>query len=128
MASTDIAAPLKLSLRGVAAALRKREISPVELTRLALAQIEADEPRLNAYVRLTADQALAAAHQAEREMAAGMDRGELHGVPVAVKDLYDMAGLPTTACDSRSTQAELTLAKWSWRTCELQVVGRPAMS
>ena len=39
MASTDIAAPLKLSLRGVAAALRKREISPVELTRLALAQI-----------------------------------------------------------------------------------------
>ena len=86
MASTDIAAPLTLRLRGVAAALRKREISPVELTRLALAQIEADEPRLNAYVRLTADLALAAAHQAEREMAAGMDRGELHGVPVAVND------------------------------------------
>ncbi len=100
MTSTDIAAPLTLSLRGVAAALRKREISPVELTRLALARIEADEPRLNAYVRLTADHALAAAHQAEREMAAGMDRGELHGVPVAVKDLYDMTGLPTT-CSSR---------------------------
>ena len=100
MTGTDIAAPLTLSLRGVATALRKREISPVELTRLALAQIEADEPRLNAYVRLTADHALAAAHQAEREMAAGMDRGELHGVPVAVKDLYDMAGLPTT-CSSR---------------------------
>ena len=91
---------LNLSLREVAAALRDRQISPVELTRLSLEQIAADEPRLNAYVCLTADRAMAAAGQAEREINSGQYRGELHGVPVAVKDLYDIAGLPTT-CSSR---------------------------
>ena len=91
---------LNLSLREIAGALRARKISPVELTRASLARIETDEPRLSAYVRLTAERALAAAAQAEREIMAGQWRGELHGVPVAVKDLYDIAGLPTT-CSSR---------------------------
>jgi aspartyl-tRNA(Asn)/glutamyl-tRNA(Gln) amidotransferase subunit A len=91
---------LRLSLREAAAALRERKLSPVELTRMALDRIAADEPKLNAYVRLTEARALAAARQAESEILAGNWRGELHGVPVAVKDLYDMAGLPTT-CSSR---------------------------
>lgn len=91
---------LRLSLREVAAAIKAREVSPVELTRQSLERVAADEPRLNAFVRMTADLALAAARQAEREIASGGWRGELHGVPVAVKDLYDMAGLPTT-CSSR---------------------------
>ena len=92
--------PLDLSLREVSRALRSRELSPVELTRQSLAQIAADEPRLNAYVCVTTDLAMAAAQQAEREIAAGNWRGELHGVPIAIKDLYDMAGLATT-CSSR---------------------------
>lgn len=91
---------LQLSLREVAGALRERKLSPVELTRMSLERIAADEPKLNAFVRVTADRAMAAARQAEREILAGQWRGELHGVPVAVKDLYDMAGLPTT-CSSK---------------------------
>jgi aspartyl-tRNA(Asn)/glutamyl-tRNA(Gln) amidotransferase subunit A len=91
---------LNMSLRQAARAIRDRKLSPVELARMSLERISADEPKLNAYVRLTEERALAAAHQAEREIAAGIDRGELHGVPVAVKDLYDMAGLPTT-CSSK---------------------------
>src|SRR5690606_20651964 len=71
--------------------------------------IRATEPKLNAYVCLTEERALAAARQAEREIAAGIDRGELHGVPVAVKDLYDMAGLPTT-CSSRVRHDHLASA------------------
>lgn len=90
---------LDLSLAEVAEKLRGKEISPVELTQAALTRIEATEGTLNAYVRLNADHALAAARAAESEIAAGRYRGELHGVPVALKDLYDMAGLPTT-CSS----------------------------
>jgi len=91
---------LDLSLREVAAELRARRISPVELAERSLAKIKADEPRYVAYARLTEARAMAAARQAEREIMAGQWRGELHGVPVAVKDLYDVAGLPTT-CSSR---------------------------
>lgn len=91
---------LDLSLREVANLLRTRKVSPVELVRDSLARIASDEPRLNAFVRLTENRALAAAQQAEREIAAGRWRGELHGVPVAVKDLYDMSGLPTS-CSSK---------------------------
>jgi aspartyl-tRNA(Asn)/glutamyl-tRNA(Gln) amidotransferase subunit A len=53
------------------------------------------EPVLNAYALITADLALDAARKAEGEIAAGHYRGPLHGIPVAVKDLYDMEGLPT---------------------------------
>ncbi len=91
---------LELTLREAAAALRAKQVSPVELARASLERIAADEPRLHAFARLTESRAMAAAQQAEREIAAGQWRGELHGVPVAVKDLYDMAGLPTT-CSSK---------------------------
>lgn len=95
-----MAALLDLSMREAAAAVRNKEVSPVELARLSLERITADEPRLNAFARLTEARAMAAARQAEREILAGHWRGELHGVPVAVKDLYDMAGLPAT-CSSK---------------------------
>lgn len=91
---------LNLSLREAAAAVRRREVSPVELTRYSIERIRTDEPKINAFVRLTEERAMAAARQAEREIMAGQCRGEMHGVPVAVKDLYDIAGLPTT-CSSR---------------------------
>ena len=91
---------LDLSLREVADSLRQRKVSPVDLLQAAFRKIRDHEPRLNAFVRLTETRAHLAAQQAERELAAGLWRGELHGVPIAVKDLYDCAGFPTS-CSSK---------------------------
>jgi aspartyl-tRNA(Asn)/glutamyl-tRNA(Gln) amidotransferase subunit A len=77
--------------------LRKGTVSPVELTNDCLARIEKLNPKLNAFITLTADSALAAAHQAEAEIRRGDWRGPLHGIPLAVKDLIDTAGVRTTA-------------------------------
>lgn len=104
-----MADPLHLSLCEVASALQERLISPVELTEAALQRAARDEPKLNAYVRLLEEPALAAARQAEQDIMAGRWRGPLHGVPVAVKDLYDMAGLPTT-CSSEVRQDHVAKA------------------
>ncbi|MFK7966684.1 MAG: amidase, partial [Burkholderiaceae bacterium] len=86
-------------LSDAAAKLRDGSLSPVELTQAALARVEQTEEKLNAYVRLNADYAMTAARQAEEEIKAGRYLGEMHGIPVAIKDLYDIAGLPTT-CSS----------------------------
>jgi aspartyl-tRNA(Asn)/glutamyl-tRNA(Gln) amidotransferase subunit A len=86
-----------LSLRDVAQRLRRKEVSPVEVTQACLDRIQAVEDKLTAFVTLTADTAMEAAGQAEREIVAGQWKGELHGVPVALKDLYDIKGLPTTS-------------------------------
>lgn len=77
--------------------LRRREISPVQLTRSCLEQIEKTDPTLNAFITVTADSALAEAEEAEREIGRGEWRGLLHGIPVALKDLIDTAGVRTTA-------------------------------
>jgi aspartyl-tRNA(Asn)/glutamyl-tRNA(Gln) amidotransferase subunit A len=89
--------PATSPIGAIAARLRAREISPVELTEQALARIADRDPQLNAFQLVLADQARAAARQAEQEIAAGHYRGPLHGVPVAVKDLLAMAGTRTTA-------------------------------
>src|SRR5690242_5909692 len=81
----------------IAAQIRTRQVSPVELAEQALARIAERDPQLNAFQMVLADQARAAARRAEQEIAAGNYRGPLHGVPVAVKDLLAMAGTPTTA-------------------------------
>jgi len=77
--------------------VRQREISPVELTQACLERIEKLNPKWNAYITVTAEEALAAARAAENEIAHGEWRGPLHGIPVAVKDLIDTAGTRTTA-------------------------------
>ncbi len=79
-----------------AAALRAGETSSVELTRLCLARIERLDGLLNAFITVTDDQALEDAAQADRELTAGRDRGPLHGIPVAIKDLIDTKGIRTT--------------------------------
>ena len=89
--------PFELSLTEASRAVRARELSPVELTVSVLAQLDSVDGELGAYVTVTADGARAAAARAEREIATGGPRGPLHGIPMALKDLIDAAGLPTTA-------------------------------
>jgi aspartyl-tRNA(Asn)/glutamyl-tRNA(Gln) amidotransferase subunit A len=84
-------------LHEVAAAIDRREVSPVALAEATLARIAARDPALNAFQLVLADEARAAAAEAEREIAAGRYRGPFHGVPVAVKDLLTMRGTVTTA-------------------------------
>lgn len=79
----------------LARVLRRGDLSPVELARESLSRIDRDRT-LGAYVTVTADLALAAALVAERELRSGPDRGPLHGLPVAVKDNIDTAGIRTT--------------------------------
>jgi aspartyl-tRNA(Asn)/glutamyl-tRNA(Gln) amidotransferase subunit A len=80
--------------------LHQRSISPVELTTDCLARIERLNPRLNAFITVTAASALAEASQAEAEIRRGDWRGPLHGIPFALKDLIDTAGIRTTAASS----------------------------
>jgi len=77
--------------------LRQRHLSPVDLTRHCLAQIEKLNGELNAFITVTADSALAQAREAEAEIQKGQWRGPLHGIPLALKDLIDTAGVRTTA-------------------------------
>ncbi len=86
-----------LSLTEAAELVRSRRVSPVELTQAVLARAERLNPRLNAFITLMADQALAAARAAEAEIAAGNWRGPLHGIPVSVKDIFPVAGVKNTA-------------------------------
>lgn len=76
--------------------IRRGELSPLELTEVYLARIERYDPMLNAYLAVTAERARAQARAAEAQIAAGTYLGPLHGIPLAVKDLVDVAGLPTT--------------------------------
>jgi aspartyl-tRNA(Asn)/glutamyl-tRNA(Gln) amidotransferase subunit A len=83
-----------------ARAIAARELSPVALMTALLERIGRLDPKLHVFIRLDAEAAMAAARAAEAEIAAGRPRGPLHGVPVGVKDIIDVAGLPTT-CHSR---------------------------
>lgn len=76
--------------------IRRREVSPVEAVEAYLERIYRLDRKLNSYITVTRDHALAAAKQAEREIAAGQHRGPFHGVPVAVKDQFNTAGILTT--------------------------------
>jgi aspartyl-tRNA(Asn)/glutamyl-tRNA(Gln) amidotransferase subunit A len=89
-----------LCLGEAAELVRSRQASPVELTRACLRRIEALDPKLNAFVTVTAASALAAAQVAADEIARGGWRGPLHGVPLALKDIVDQAGVRTTAASN----------------------------
>ncbi len=87
---------LALSLGEAASLLRSGKVSPVELTRACLQRIEQLGPRLDAFITVTADSALVEAGAAEAEIRRGLYRGPLHGIPIALKDLLDTAGVRTT--------------------------------
>ncbi|MGQ0522161.1 MAG: amidase, partial [Betaproteobacteria bacterium] len=93
MADTDLAF---LSVARQAQLIRERAISPRELVALYLQRIERYDPVLRAYITVCAEQALADAAQAEREIAAGSSRGPLHGIPFGVKDQLCTRGIRTT--------------------------------
>ena len=80
--------------------IRTKKISPVELTEACLRRIEHANPRLNAFITVSTGSALAAARDAETEIGRGRWRGPLHGVPIALKDLIDTAGIRTTAASA----------------------------
>ncbi len=85
-----------LTLAEAARSIGARKLSPVEYTKALIARTEALEPQLNAFITRTDDAALEAARTAEAEIARGHYRGPLHGVPFAVKDIYDTAGVLTS--------------------------------
>ena len=85
------------SLEDAATGIRSRKLSAVELTEACLERIARVEPELNAFITVTADLARRQAAEADREIAAGRYRGPLHGIPVAVKDLFATQGVRTTA-------------------------------
>ena len=88
--------PYDLTIAEAAAALRDGSLSALALTESVLARIEETEPALNAYMLVTADLAREQAARADEELASGLDRGPLHGIPFALKDLFDTAGIVTT--------------------------------
>src|SRR6202158_2143344 len=100
MQDTDIAFA---SIEEIGKLFRKRKLSPAELTKLMLARIERLNPKLNAYITVTAEVALAQAKKAERELFAPQgrkghrDRGPLHGIPISLKDNIYTKGIRTTA-------------------------------
>lgn len=84
-----------MSLLEIATLIRTRAVSPVDVTKAMLARIERCNPDLKAYVTVTDDLAMEQANAAEREITNGEYKGSLHGVPVAVKDIIDTAGIRT---------------------------------
>ncbi|MEC9279506.1 MAG: amidase family protein, partial [Chloroflexota bacterium] len=85
-----------LSATELAALIKSREVSPVEATEAYLERIPQVDGKLNSYITVTADRAMADARQAEQEIASGKYRGPMHGVPIAVKDQLYTKGISTT--------------------------------
>jgi aspartyl-tRNA(Asn)/glutamyl-tRNA(Gln) amidotransferase subunit A len=90
------ASVLDLGVAELGRRIRARELAPSQLVEACLARIERLDPRLHAFAAVTADLARRQARQAEEDLAAGRDRGPLHGIPYGAKDLVAVAGIPTT--------------------------------
>ncbi len=87
---------IELTISEASDLLRRKQISPVELTTSCLARIEQLNPTINAFITVMDESALAEARKAEEEINDGSWRGPLHGIPIGLKDLIDTAGVKTT--------------------------------
>jgi aspartyl-tRNA(Asn)/glutamyl-tRNA(Gln) amidotransferase subunit A len=85
------------SLSDIAEQIRRRDVSPVEVTRAVLDRLEHLNPRLNAVLTTLGEQALEAAKRAEQDLVAGRPCGPIHGVPLALKDIFALRGVQVTA-------------------------------
>lgn len=77
--------------------IQKREVSPVEVIEAHIKRIESLEPKLNSFISFLPEQAREEAQRAEKEISSGRCRGPLHGIPLGLKDLYYVRGIPNTA-------------------------------
>jgi len=98
-----------MTIEEFARRLRAREMTALEITNSCLQRIDQLQPSLNAFIHVMADAAKRDAEAADRELASGRDRGPLHGVPIAVKDIIDVRGVPTTAA-SRVREGHIAAA------------------
>lgn len=89
--------PFEMTLRALSDAIAARELSPVEVVDSTLTRIEAVEPQIGAFACVIADRAREQARVAEKEIQSGQHRGPLHGIPVAIKDLVNVAGVTATS-------------------------------
>lgn len=96
---------LPATIKELARLIHERRISCLELTRSYLSRIDEIDPRLNAYITVTRDMAQAQAEALDAELASGRSRGTLHGIPISLKDLIDLRGVPTTAASRIRTLA-----------------------
>jgi len=94
MSAADLPA---VSIGELAARIRSGRVSAADATEACLARVARDNPRLNAFITVLTDGARAQAREADKELSEGRDRGPLHGVPVSLKDLFDVRGVATTA-------------------------------
>ncbi|MCF8563169.1 amidase [Alicyclobacillus tolerans] len=88
--------PLEWSLMDLAKKIQDKEVSCVEMTRISLDHIKKTNPEINAFITIMEESALDAARQAQREVMDGKIRSPLHGVPIALKDLIDVTGVPAS--------------------------------
>ncbi|HSE83263.1 MAG TPA: Asp-tRNA(Asn)/Glu-tRNA(Gln) amidotransferase subunit GatA [Thermodesulfobacteriota bacterium] len=89
-----------LTIREVSELIKKKEVSPVELTKIILKRIEEVDGKLNSYITMLSDEALRSAKEAEELISSGTYHGLLHGVPISLKDIFVMKGVRTT-CGSK---------------------------
>jgi aspartyl-tRNA(Asn)/glutamyl-tRNA(Gln) amidotransferase subunit A len=115
------------TIGSAAAALRSRRITAADLVERNLAAIANDQERTNAFISVDAEGAREAARLADREREDGLDRGPLHGIPISLKDLIDVAGVVTTAgsrvLDDRVAPADATVVR-RLREAGAIVIGR----
>lgn len=97
------------TITGLAQALKAGDTTAEAVTGQCLDRIAERNPSINAFITVLADEALAQAREADREMATGRHRGPLHGIPISIKDLIDLRGTPTTAA-SRVRQGHIAQA------------------
>ncbi|MEX0801032.1 MAG: amidase [Dehalococcoidia bacterium] len=118
MTTTDLN---RLTLTEAAELIGKRKLSPVELTEACLRRIGSLDARLHAFITVTREEALAGAQQAAGAIAGGNYKGPLHGIPFALKDLFDTAGVRTTA--GSRIQADRVPAEDATVTARLKAAG-----